>query len=406
VCSSDLSIEPSNVVSFNSIGVSKNVSVKVSGITNNITITSPGTIVKSFYLNNNQITAPFGIERNYGNGKIILVNAYGYFGAISKMPRQLFSSLENIPGLVDLPRDKYVEVNSLSAIPPTRFIGEARVNGSTLINTSSIIETRGHNFEVENLSYKSNHHSISSTSNNQQLLNHGAVKNILIKDLKLFGPIKVHIYSSGFSYSPSSLLHPIYDYFPMSIPTGFNMTMDLQDGASIEFLVGNNSQPVRINYGEITLYNIKSGSPGTKYYDTLIKNPQINVHGNASFGEFYSNDPKDPTQPWASGDQLNSQGILMATFDHVDSYDNASGTQYVTYLNQFNIDGYTNVGHDELRIPGDISKYAKEQGLEVPWNSIIFSTNNAKVLATIVIITISCTVVLWPSIKKIQGIKT
>ena len=396
------SIQPSKSLNFDRIGSLKmSQSLRVSGAINNLILKSPDLIVKSFYLNNNQIVAPFIIEKKYGEGKIILVNGYGYFGAISKSPDKLFSSLTDIPGLVDLNQDKYTKTNPINAIPPTRFIGEARADGITTINTSSILGTASYYFNVKELLYNSDR----NISNYQQNLKNSILKNILLKDIRLFGPIKISINSNGFLYSPSSL-RPLYDYIPISFPTGFNMTLELLDGASAEFMINNYSQPIRVFSGKIQMHEIKADLPDMKYISVQVKNPQVNIHGNASFNEFYSNDPNDPTQSWANGDILKLQGNLITEFDHVDNYNNASGTQYVTYLKQVHMDGYTNIGHEGLRIPGDISTYAKENGIELPWKEIMFSTVNAKVLATIVIATIACILILWPRIKKINEIET
>ena len=76
-----------SLVNSNKIG-EKKYSLNVSGVTKNIEVNPNSNLtVKSYYMNKDksdksQRVAPFAIEKNYGHGKIIFVNAIGYFDAI------------------------------------------------------------------------------------------------------------------------------------------------------------------------------------------------------------------------------------------------------------------------------------------------------------------------------------
>ena len=87
--------------------------LNISGVAKNIQLgNSSDTSVISFYLNlgngtdeYKQEVSPFAIEKKFGKGRIIMVNAQGYFDTLFRFPDKFFQSLGVIPNLIGLEND-------------------------------------------------------------------------------------------------------------------------------------------------------------------------------------------------------------------------------------------------------------------------------------------------------------
>jgi hypothetical protein len=358
--------------------------INITGVTNNIEFAkSPDVSVISYYqyrsnnTNNNnnnngnnnynyntsqKIVAPFAIEKNYGaveggsGGKIIFVNAAGYFDAISKspMPGSYFMTLTNLPSLINLkPPNESAVVNAASssvsqsslpssspssfstttpppssssstppsptplktAIPPTRFIGDLKISGQVMINSSSLLFLNGngsyrpYNFYVKDISFSSstNHENINNIDNNNQdeylkkknnnnnttsSSKNNNLTTTLVKDLKLYGPYEVSINSTGLLYLPSSALSSSpsqYDYIAISIPVEFDMILKLSNGARAEFTIirGGSSEAggegeEENNYNNNSISNNNSSSSTTTNSSSIIINNNNNNNQSTS----------------------------------------------------------------------------------------------------------------------------
>ena len=90
--------------------------LKISGNTTYIESKDANISSLSFYVNKkNEIVSPLALQKKYHEGKIIFVNAGGFFDSIFTHPNQYFSSLSNFPKIIDLQSDNHEKVNSLNS---------------------------------------------------------------------------------------------------------------------------------------------------------------------------------------------------------------------------------------------------------------------------------------------------
>ena len=261
-------------------------SIPVSGVARDIILphSDNDMTVKSYYVSNNndsknRMVAPFAIEKNYGLGKVIFVNAIGYFDTIltnaispkndiGKEKNQFFMSLANVSNLIDLSglqSNDYVKINSLpiTSLPPTRIIGDleiasgeiGKINGSSILLPDSSSVNKRHSYDlslkeisiptlnkISVLNNKESNTITDLTSTNKGDLNSSRIKNdinnarnfkynlqnVLIKNLMLYGgPFEVTIYSTNSSlpiHLPTSSSYN--DYIGVSIPAGFDISFE------------------------------------------------------------------------------------------------------------------------------------------------------------------------------------
>jgi hypothetical protein len=109
-------------------------------------------------------------------------------------------------------------------------------------------------------------------------------------------------------------------------------------------------------------------------------------------------------------------GNITSTIGYVDNYNehylDTIRIQFVTYLDQ-NIQiikeddtvttpGDYNRKKVQIQIPGDISEYAKDHGIEVTWQEAIGSTYSIIMVLSIATVTISLIVLSWLKIDKLN----
>ncbi|HZD81866.1 MAG TPA: hypothetical protein VE076_03220, partial [Nitrososphaeraceae archaeon] len=262
-----------NVNTFNNIGNSSTIkgqqkhlygqdkqNIKVSGMTRDIQFKrDPSVKVLSFYLNNDHRVAAFAVEKDYPQGgRIIFVNAGGYFKAISKDPCHYFGTLSNFPSLVAVKSSRYSEEmhSPAGSITTARYIGDLNITGQSGINSSSISfpdasNSGSYNLYPTNISifstkipYNKNISIINKSQDTDKYLDKPIGKTA-IKNLKLSGPYEVVVNSTGFIKLPT---HQSYEeYTGIALKPGFNMTVQLSRGASAEFTTVERNHTYRIS---------------------------------------------------------------------------------------------------------------------------------------------------------------
>jgi len=478
--------------------------LNVSGVAQNIIFipSSNDTNIKSYYTsrinqsNYQKMVAPFSIEKSYGKGKIIFVNAVGYFDAIFKDSSKkdtnnkdsYFMSLGKIFGLMNLVESKdnhQAKINSsvITSAPATRITGDLKIasdetaiaNSSSLLfpYSDSIDKLYSYDMAVKELSIsKSNKISILSHNDSNitsdfnsinKALNYSSSKtntlndtssklkigNVIIRNLKLYGgPFEVIINSTNNKppiQIPSS--YSYNDYIGVSVPIGFDVKIKLpKKSAYVEFEVikadqkklpyqtirilsthnnsGTNSNANSNSKYDIYLHKVNTDLGTIKYISILMKNPQITVLKEG----MHSNDMQTGMGNMAISFNEDSHkgnpievksdvGNITAKFSYVDNYnsDYRTGirTQFLTYLDQdiriISDDGSIHVPADligsekqaKIQIPGDISEFAKQHGMQLPWKKELSGNTSIILGISVVIITIMMSRFL-PNVRKLS----
>jgi hypothetical protein len=391
-----LESNPNQTVGFRNILENNNnhTLFSFSGIVNPVHLPpSPDVNVIASYVNESNLPiVPFAIEKHFSNGgSIVFVNAKGYFNEISKSPRKYFPSLLNISNMlhINLDRDKSIE---RSATPAIRYIGDLQLSGDIMLKSSSVLLGN----QINNLS------SIFAKrmaifSNNEKQYN--VFNNVSLKDLPVEAARKIIINSNGTLSLPDSASHN--NYFSMSIPNGFNMTLSSlpNNSMSTEILNLNNSSLQLKHISKMIFYNITSKSAGLNSVPVLLKAPEIKVSGVSIFKSANI----DGGLP-SNASPLNITGFLNAKFDFVDNYEQVySGgikTQYITYLKSIQAGGTPEDKEIQVKLPGDISEIAKRNGVHVPWVEVMVSKDGIILLLSIISVSM---VLLWrirPNMKN------
>jgi len=367
----------------------QNVLLNVPGIVKRMEIqSSPDLNLIATYRNaNNQTVAPFLIEKLFSNGgKIVLINAGGYFNTLSKSPQQYFLSLSNISKLLDFHSAELTSYQNISK-PVAGFIGNMTVSGMVTLNSSSL----------SILDEASNPYDISASRiaifNNTNDL-HSVFDDVLIKDLKLIGDYETKIKFTGILELPD--MRSNHDYFGMLIPSDFNMTVNISPAkhSYTEIVIQNHSNNYTLivnNDSKIEFYGVRAESP-LKFVPVLMKNPELEVNGNASIKKSVFQGYIATRGDLESGAPLDLQGKLRAKFDFIDHYiepyRNGTRISYITYLQSITMEGNIDQYKEPLRLPGDISAEAKEEGKGIPLEKVLNSSSNILILIASATITL------------------
>jgi hypothetical protein len=379
----------SKVESFANIAGNKNqnVMLNIPGYVKRFEINSiPDVNLIASYRNiNNQTVAPFAMEKIFSNGgRIILVNAEGYFNTISNSPSKFFSSLSNISKLLPLDSDNGTTQNTSNTLQG--FIGNMEILGKINLNSSSLSL-----LEEDSYPYVLNAAQVTifNKTNDSSI----SFDNMSIKSLKLIGRSEININLTGMLKLPEMLSD--HNYIGTSIPNDFNMTVRLYPErlSYIDILAQNNSviNHIKVNNGsKIDFYNIRA-EPPLKSVPVLLKNPEIKVNGRASIKNAYFNGFLDNSGGLHVGDAFNFQGTLKMTFDFIDHYNKAlrggTSTQYITYLQSFYTDGNIEQHEELLKLPGDVHSNTKEKE-DIPLEKIFSSSSNIITLIVLSTVTI------------------
>jgi hypothetical protein len=111
----------------------------------------------------------------------------------------------------------------------------------------------------------------------------------------------------------------------------------------------------------------------------------MRVNGNASIKNIVLGGYISPQGTLETGYPIDLQGKLKAKFDIIDKYNEhyrkAAEIKYITYLQSITMDGANTYQHKEfLRLPGDISTQAKEEGEDIPLEKVLSSSSNITLL--------------------------
>jgi hypothetical protein len=113
-------------------------------------------------------------------------------------------------------------------------------------------------------------------------------------------------------------------------------------------------------------------------------------------------------------------GDIKVTIDHVDNYDENyhdwTRTRFITYLKsdvQIYDDNRIKPQINEQNLfaklmakrPGDISEYAKEHGIEVPWRDVISSAAGKVIFLSFIAIFVIAVTLTWLKITRLNRVK-
>jgi hypothetical protein len=359
--------------------------LNMSGIASNLEIEpSPGTnVIAAYRTNETKLGIPFAIEKNLtNNGRIIYINAKGYFDAIYKEPKKYFSSLFNFSKLLTPNTDSPI-IPQIASKPIKRFIGDVDMTGKISINSSSFSVvnnlTGSPNIEIK---------SVSVFDDNGKLKNR--FENLSVINMILSGDYEVSIDPLGTLSLPATLSQS--DYVQMYLPNEFNLTLRLLEDkySRIELFVENNSSVDTMEFAngsKIVFANVSSASP-LESVPVLVKNPIFMVDGNLKFDK--TNFHGESTNP-----PLDVSGHAMIRFDFTDDfkepYRKGTRIQHLSYLGSITIDGERKQPIQDLKVPGDISSDIRKRGLDVPLHSILGSSSNISLILAVSVGTIVLT---------------
>jgi len=397
-----LNLTAGNYTKFDRIEGPNNSSlnaIAVSGSARTIDIEHANATAISYYADNGKKVAPFALERKFGSsgGEIIFVNSNGYYDALFKSPDRFFMTLGRVPSLVGLNFANYSkEVLPDNVITGARFVGALTIAGHTFITSPSLLLPNPNAYTVGDISTSNNSIPVDGIDKKNNL------KNLLIENLTFSGSYRATIESSGLVSLPSSVHQ--YDYFGISLPKRFDLTLKLLDKSGMaEFMITKSNAtskykiPVSIgNMTEIRFHNIGLQDLFTNTRTVTMKSPELNATGNITVNDLFT--PVDERDMNLKG--LNAS--LHHSDNYITNYRNASRMQYVTYLNWIQTkdtsedkqvqDIYQQGKFTVVKLPGDISERAKTKGIKVPWQEVMISKNGIILLLSVVSVT---TIALW-----------
>jgi hypothetical protein len=383
---------------FTSIADTKNQSdvINVKGLVNQFEMqpSSDLKVIATYKNNDNQTIAPFAIEKRFpDNGRIVFINAAGYFDAISAAPRQYFHSLENFSEILGVKKEPGKQV-SLSADDKAKatsngFIRNMDLNGMMTLNSSSVLlaDNTGYPYPVNAFRVD-----IFNKTNSPLVTLH----NVTIKDLNMIGRYNASIDFNGRIELPDSMSDR--SYFGILIPTDFNMTLNLYPkGLSyIEIVTENgtssNSNSIKVNgTSKIEFHKVRPNPP-LKYIPVLLKNPEIKIYGETNISNGLQNGFLTKRGTLNTGSPLNIKGQLNAKFGFVDNYNqyykNGTLINYITYLQAMTVNNTIQNYTRTLLVPADFISLLQDRELDMALQNALVSPSNIIVVVVLSIVTI------------------
>jgi len=373
----------------------ENLSINIPGLVSRLDLErSPDLKVNAWYRNSdNEIVAPFIIEKTFSKGKIVLVNAKGYFNAVSTSSNQYFSSLSNISRILAL-EGTDVMPSEHTSLPMEGFVGNMETYGKIMLNSTSISLL----YEDNNNHYPVNVSKmvISNGSKYSPLI----MDNLLIKNILSTGRYQVLINHTGMLKLPD--LGSDNKYVSFTIPSHFNMTLRLypQGQSNIEVTHQNNrniSSLLINNNSKVEFYDVKSVAP-LKFVPMTLKNPEISVEGHTRIKNSYFDGYLTGSGALDDGVNLDFQGNFktrLAFTDHYNEhYRSGIRSNYISYLDWVDMIGSTGQNTDALKLPGDIPAMAIKNGDDLPLMKILTSSTNVIIFTSLILATI---IAIWIS---------
>jgi hypothetical protein len=154
------------------------------------------------------------------------------------------------------------------------------------------------------------------------------------------------------------------------------------------------------------MYNVKAQSP-IGFIPVLLKEPQLTIEGRTIINEPYFSGYFDNLGRFSTGSPIDFEGKLNMKFHYVNDYDKpfypATSTEYISYLQSITMTESTAKPDSSLKIPGDISEYAKIKGQDIDLEKILISpTNLVSIIVLVVATAIGIQVIKTASSGKIK----
>jgi hypothetical protein len=433
-----------NTSGFDSIITSSEpkLALQLSGNTSSIESVSRNTTFTSYYYNNGNTVSPFSMEKSYGKGRIILIEASGYFDAVSMFPENYFTTLPDLFRFagIDL-RGLNTEGESTDVLFPNSYnIGNITVFGDAIINSSSLLlpmeEQRADRlmdlYQIQGITAIYNKEADSQINRTGIAFNNDTNNPITSRDFaikrmrgfELYGQYKATIEASGRLELPSPYYpQSQHDYLGVSIPSGFDLTVTLlnkdahanitlADGTvrTIKSISNNDNKSANGSshdkVTEIYIRSVKPAHPQINTIDLMIKRPELVVHGNVTFESFFQDQYDFDLSKDIEGNRLEFTDANVDTrLGYVDNYgktyENRHTTDYLTYIRSLQFDQLSDNPGDKimLRTPGDISDIAKQKGIPVPWNKTMTSQANIILAAAVSLASLLAILLAWQRSK-------
>lgn len=273
----------------------------ISGTVKNIsTYQSANASILASYVDNDSSTAkpvaPFALEKQYPNGgKIILVNAGGYFDAVAKSPSQYYGTLSNVFSILGLHLPKAASTN-LTTMSIEPLLGPIDISGNVTLKSNSVLQADKFNQTNQSGYVGGQNYNISTQGikiyEDKKLKS--SLNDVFIKALNLKGDYNVTIKSNNVNLPYSTSKH---DYFGVLMPK-FNMTIKLSNKpvSSSQLVIQNQKNQtvdtVTLNKGsEIQFENIQGMIP-VDYSDSalkpanlpiLLKSPEVEIKDDVKY---------------------------------------------------------------------------------------------------------------------------
>jgi len=400
--------------------------------------------------------------KSYSNGNYTLGNKTPYFASLSQvapfmgMPHDTLDvekrasqtrlpSMTRIIGDVRISPGQDIIINS-SNVVLLDSNNRSKTAASYNLSADDVSVSANESKQISLTNYKLTNN---KTTNVIGTHNNYYFKKALIKDLDLYGgPFQIIINVTNSTrplYLPTTSSYN--DYIAMSIPKGFDMTVKFSGNnstyAQLDLMKKNDKnsfQRIKVSgyntdddgnntTGQIVFHNVRSDIQAIRYVSALMKNPEIKII-NATKTKVMENPTDEVTS--ALTFKKNSPdstpmgiqkgiGTITMRIDHVDNYNedyvNWTRTKFMTYLkNEIQITDKNNklipqVKQQSLiaklmsKMPGDISAYAKEKGIEVPWRDVLSSKPSVIIALVLLGISVIVFASTWYKITKPKRVK-
>jgi hypothetical protein len=356
--------------------------------------------------------------------------------------------LTRIIGDLNISPDQNVMINSSSILLPHSNNINKFLNS---YNLTSKEVTVSNPLRISILDKQSNHTYETGATYEPRMLQAGKsdnynikFNNVIIKDFRIYGgPYEVIINSINSSHSlhlPASSSYR--NYIGITIPKGFDMTVRLFGGkgsyveSELITMDDHKKYIIRI-YGntndynnngtdttEIRFFEVQTDAKNIGSISALMKMPSIKITNKDDHTPLEEQLGEGTTAISFKRDSSQNKpikinrlsGNIASTVGYVDDYNeryhDTIKTQFVTYLDQniqiiredapVSTPGDYNRKKLQIAIPGDISMYAKEHGIELTWEDAIGSTNSIIMAVLIAAVTIILIALSWLKVANMN----
>jgi hypothetical protein len=391
---------------FTSIDGKKNQNhlVNVTGLVKRFELqpSSDVNIIATYKNKNNQTIAPFAIEKTFPNqGKIVFINAGGYYNAISALPVRNFLSLGNFSEMLGFKKDasKLVSTSSQDKATSNGFIRNMNLSGNITLNSSSLLLADRTSYPYPVNAW---HVDIYNKTNSPPI----TLNNVSLKNLNAIGRYNASINFMGKIELPDSMSDR--SYIGLSIPTDFNMTLSLypQGLSNIEMVTENGTSTNSIKVtgeSKIEFHKIRAYAP-LKYIPVLLKNPEIKINGETSISNGLQKGLLTKKGSLNTGTPLEINGQLNAKFGFVDNYKqfirNETLINYITYLQSVTTNNTLHEHKQPLILLSDFGSILRDRELDMALQNALTSPSNIIFALVLSIVTIIAVKIIWKK-KKI-----